>query len=66
MRKWTKGERIRDPLTAVEIILSGGTLFHNHKAQNASWMRGWPLHAIEIATSRGELHRAEPIKEPAA
>lgn len=63
MAKWERGEAIRIPETVFALILDGRTLFHNHKAQNAAWLRGWPLNLIEQETISGRIFWAIRTEE---
>ena len=63
MRKWIKGDVIRDPVDAVKHILFTGMVFHNHKPQSSAWLKSWNIRTIEVETRAGRLFEALPNPE---
>lgn len=63
MARYTKGDRITDPIEALSHILDGDVIFWNHKAQNAAWMSGMTLRAIVGGVRNGIIYRAVDTQE---
>ena len=59
-KKWIKGQRIKDPMVAISLILSGAVIFERHKPQNAGWTQNWSISRIRGSTLNGALFFALP------
>lgn len=58
MPKWSKGDRITDPMVALALIVGGQVVFWNHKPQNAAWIRSMQLQTIITAVRSGAIYYA--------
>lgn len=59
-RKFRKGEKIFDPVDALEAILSGKYLFWQDKPQHPGWMISMQLANIVGAVKLGLISHALP------
>ena len=58
MAKWSRGNRISDPMVAIALIVGGQVVFWNHKDQNAGWLRSMQIQTIMQAVRSGIIYHA--------
>lgn len=61
-RRYTKGPRITSVQAAIDLILSGETIWYGTSPKNAAFMQHLSLAMIQRSIRFGDLHLAMPVK----